>query len=48
MKRDDWQRLKNLALFRLWVTDRELERLWPLAALLVLVLAAIFAARSLL
>jgi hypothetical protein len=36
MTKDDWQRLKNLSLFKLWVTDRELNRLWPLAALIAL------------
>jgi hypothetical protein len=30
----DWQRLKNLSLFKLWVTDRQLRRLWPIAALI--------------
>jgi hypothetical protein len=30
----DWQRLKNLSLFKLWVTDRQLRQLWPVAALI--------------
>jgi hypothetical protein len=38
MNKYDWQRLKNLSLFKLWVTDRELKRWWPLAALLAIVL----------
>ena len=32
MTKENWQRLKNLSLFKLWVTDKELSRLWPVAA----------------
>lgn len=52
MTRDNWQRLRNLALFKLWVTDRQLRRLWPLAALLAFIVFAgtafwfVFAARG--
>jgi hypothetical protein len=38
MNKYDWQRLKNLSLFKVWVTDRELKRWWPLIALLTFVL----------
>jgi len=38
MNKYTWQRLKNLSLFKLWVTDRELNRLWPIAALVAMVL----------
>jgi hypothetical protein len=34
MNKYTWQRLKNLSLFKLWVTDNELRRLWPVAALI--------------
>jgi hypothetical protein len=38
MNKYDWQRLRNLSLFKLWVTDRQLRRWWPLAAFLSFVL----------
>jgi len=38
MNKYTWQRLKNLSLFKLWVTDRELNQLWPIAALVAMVL----------
>jgi len=38
MNKYTWQRLKNLSLFKLWVTDRELNRRWPIAALIAMVL----------
>src|SRR5438105_15647902 len=28
MKKENWQRLKNLALFKIWATDREMRRIW--------------------
>lgn len=43
MTKDNWQRLKNLSLFKLWVTDRQLKRLWPIAALIAAILLAITA-----
>ena len=41
MTKDNWQRLKNLSLFKLWVTDRQLSRLWPIAALIACILLAV-------
>jgi hypothetical protein len=43
MEKDDWQRLRNLSLFKLWVTDRQLRKLWPLAALIAGILLIITA-----
>ena len=43
MDKDDWQRLRNLSLFKLWVTDRQLRKLWPLAALIACILLIITA-----
>ena len=43
MDKDDWQRLRNLSLFKLWVTDRQLLKLWPLAALIAGILFIITA-----
>ena len=37
MNKLDWQRLKNLSLYKLWVTDKELSRLAPLAILIAIV-----------
>ena len=45
MTKDNWQRLKNLSLFKLWVTDRQLSRLWPVAVLIAAILLAITAVR---
>jgi hypothetical protein len=45
MTKDNWQRLKNLSLFKLWVTDRQLSRLWPIAALIAGILVTITAVR---
>jgi len=39
MNKENWQRLKNLSLFKLWVTDKQLSRLWPLAALITAITA---------
>jgi hypothetical protein len=47
MTNDNWQRLKNLSLFKLWVTDRQLRRLWPVAALIACVLLVVTALRYL-
>jgi hypothetical protein len=38
MDKYDWQRLKNLSLFKLWMTDRQLKRWWPLVAFLSFIL----------
>jgi len=43
MDKDDWQRLRNLSLFKLLVTDRQLRKLWPLAALIAGILLIITA-----
>jgi hypothetical protein len=43
MTKDNWQRLKNLTLIKLWVTDKQLNRLWPMAALIACILLAITA-----
>jgi len=43
MTKDNWQRLKNLSLFKLWVTDKQLSRYWPIAALIACILLAITA-----
>lgn len=45
MDKYNWQRLKNLSLFKLWVTDRELKRWLPLVALLSFVLLLATAVR---
>jgi hypothetical protein len=34
----NWQRLKNLAIFRVWATDRELRPLMPLVALIAFII----------
>jgi len=47
MTKENWQRLKNLSLFKLWVTDRQLSRLLPVAALIACILLAIMAVRYL-
>jgi hypothetical protein len=41
MTKENWQRLKNLSLFKLWVTDRQLSLLWPIATLIAAILLAI-------
>ena len=41
MTKDDWERFRNLSLFKLWVTDKQLNRLWPIAALIGFILLAI-------
>ena len=41
MNKENWQRLKNLSLFKLWVTDKQLSRLWPLAALITAILLTV-------
>jgi hypothetical protein len=43
MTKDNWQRLKNLAIFKLWVTDRQLSRLWPVAALIASIILVVTA-----
>jgi hypothetical protein len=43
MTKDNWQRLKNLSLFKLWVTDKQLSRYWPIVALIACILLAITA-----
>ncbi len=47
MNKYTWQRLKNLSLFKLWVTDKELSQLWPIAVLIALVLFLIVGLRFL-
>ena len=39
----NWQRLKNLAIFRVWATDRELRPLTPLVALIGFIILLISA-----
>ena len=48
MNKYDWQRLKNLSLFKVWATDRELQRWWPLAAIISLILLLLTVTRWLL
>ena len=38
MTEENWQRLRNLSLFKLWITDKQLRRWWPLALLIALLL----------
>ena len=45
MNEETRQRLKNLALFRVWMTDRQLSRYWPIAAALALIILSIAAVR---
>jgi hypothetical protein len=47
MTSDTWQRVKNLALFKVWMTDRQLRKFWPVAAGIALVALVLFAARYL-
>jgi hypothetical protein len=39
----NWQRLKNLAIFKVWATDRELRPLTPLVALIAFIILMISA-----
>jgi hypothetical protein len=39
----NWQRLKNLAIFKVWATDRELRPLTPLVALIGFIILLISA-----
>ncbi|MDQ2868090.1 MAG: hypothetical protein M3R59_06745 [Verrucomicrobiota bacterium] len=41
MTNENWQRLRNLAVFKLWMTDRQLLRYWPLAVFIVVVILAL-------
>jgi hypothetical protein len=43
MTEENWQRLRNLSLFKLWVTDKQLRRWWPLAAFIALVILLVTA-----
>jgi hypothetical protein len=43
MTDEDWQRLRNLSLFKLWVTDKQLGKWWPLAALIAVVILVVAA-----
>ena len=38
MTEENWQRLKNLSLFKLWITDKQLQRWWPIAAVIAILL----------
>ena len=38
MTEENWQRLRNLSLFKLWITDKQLKRWWPVAALIAVLL----------
>ena len=39
----NWQRLRNLAIFKVWATDRELRPLTPLVALIAFIILIISA-----
>jgi len=39
----NWQRLRNLAIFKVWATDRELRPLMPLVALIAFIILMISA-----
>jgi hypothetical protein len=41
MRTKTWQRLRNLVLFRLWVTDRTLAAVMPIFALMLFVVVII-------
>jgi hypothetical protein len=43
MTKKNWQRLKNLTIFRVWATDRELRPLMPLVAIIALVILIVSA-----
>jgi hypothetical protein len=45
MNQDTWERLKNLALFKVWMTDRQLKKFWPVAATIALIIVSIVAFR---
>ena len=47
MTDENWQRLRNLSLFKLWITDKELRRLSAVTLLIALLLAAAAVARFL-
>ena len=39
----NWQRLRSLAIFKVWATDRELRPLMPLVALIAFIILMISA-----
>jgi hypothetical protein len=43
MTRNNWERLKNLALFKVWATDRQLRSLYPIIALIGVAILAMAA-----
>lgn len=45
MADENWQRLRNLAVFKLWMTDRQLIRYWPIAAVVTAVILALAAGK---
>ena len=47
MKPADWQRLRNLALFKAWVTDEEMAYVFPIFLLLTFVVIVVGAVWSL-
>lgn len=38
MENENWQRLKNLAIFKIWATDRQMRKMWPIFMILLLAL----------
>jgi hypothetical protein len=42
---ETWQRFRNLVLFKVWMTDRQLKKFWPVVALIAVTMVAIAAIR---
>ena len=38
---EDWQRAKNLAIFKLWMTDKEMEEAGPALCVVALIVIAV-------
>jgi len=47
VKAETWQRFRNLALFKVWMTDRQLKKFWPVVATIGLIMVAMAAFRYL-
>ena len=43
MTEKNWQRLRNLAIFKVWATDRELRPFTPLVALIAFIILIVSA-----
>lgn len=41
MNNDDWEKLKNFTIFKVYATDREMEDMMPVFGIIVLILIVI-------